>query len=91
MKNLFEYTSVPWIRYSSYECNFHALLVMVQMCFSFMLMNKGRDMHMCKHCKKAFVASRKGNEFYSQKCKNRFNVCKSRAKKKGRKNKSLIA
>ena len=53
MKNLFEYTSVPWIRYSSYECNFHALLVMVQMCFSFMLMNKGRDMHMCKHLSQA--------------------------------------
>jgi len=40
---------------------------------------------MCKHCKKAFVASRKGNEFCSQKCKNQFNVYKSREKKKGNK------
>ena len=43
------------------------------------------DMRMCKYCKKAFVASRKGNEFCSQKCKNQFNVYKSREKKKGNK------
>ena len=65
--------------------DFHSLLVMVQMCFSFMLTDKDCDMRMCKHCKKAFVASRKGNEFCSQKCKNQFNVYKSREKKKGNK------
>ncbi len=65
--------------------DFHSLLVMVQMCFSFMLTDKDSDMRMCKHCKKAFVASRKGNEFCSQKCKNQFNVYKSREKKKGNK------
>ncbi len=63
--------------------DFHSLLIMVQMCFSFMLTDKDSDMRMCKHCKKAFVASRKGNEFCSQKCKNQFNVYKSREKKKG--------
>ena len=63
--------------------DFHSLLVMVQMCFSFMLTDKDSDMRMCKHCKKAFVASRKGNEFCSQRCKNQFNVYKSREKKKG--------
>lgn len=30
-----------------------------------------------KHCRKAFVANRKGNEFCSQKCKNQYNVYKS--------------
>ena len=35
--------------------DFHSLLVMVQMCFSFMLTDKDSDMRMCKHCKKAFV------------------------------------
>ena len=65
--------------------DFHSLLIMVQMCFSFMLTDKDSDMRMCKHCKKAFVASRKGNEFCSQKCKNQFNVYKSREKKKGNK------
>ncbi len=62
--------------------DFHSLLVMVQMCFSFMLTDKDSDMRMCKHCKKAFIASRKGKEFCSQKCKNQFNVYKSREKKK---------
>ena len=62
--------------------DFHSLLIMVQMCFSFMLTDKDSDMRMCKHCKKVFVASRKGNEFCSQKCKNQFNVYKSRKKKK---------
>ena len=65
--------------------DFHSLLVMVQMCFSFMLTDKDSDMRMCKHCKKAFVASRKGNEFCSQRCKNQYNVYKSREKKKGNK------
>ena len=62
--------------------DFHSLLVMVQMCFSFMLTDKDSDMRMCKHCKKAFIASRKGNEFCSQRCKNQYNVYKSRDKKK---------
>ncbi len=47
-----------------------------------MLTDKDSDMRMCKHCDKAFVASRKGNEFCNQKCKNQFNVYKSREKKK---------
>ena len=38
-----------------------------------------------KELKEAFVASRKGNEFCSQKYKNQFNVYKSREKKKGNK------
>jgi hypothetical protein len=50
-----------------------------------MLTDKDSDMCMCKHYKKAFVASRKGNEFCSQKHKNQFNVYKSGKKKKGNK------
>ncbi len=65
--------------------DFHSLLVMVQMCFSFMLTDKDSDMRMCKHYKKAFIACWKGNEFCSQRCKNQFNVYKSRKKKKGNK------
>jgi hypothetical protein len=62
--------------------DFHSLLVMIQMCFSFMLTSGDIDMKICKHCGMAFVASRKGNEFCSPQCKNRFNVYKSRDKKK---------
>ncbi len=31
--------------------DFHSLLVMMRMCFSFMLTDKDSDMRMCKHCK----------------------------------------
>jgi hypothetical protein len=65
--------------------DFHSLLIMVQMCFSFMLTDKDNAMRLCKHCKKAFIASRKGNEFCSPQCKNQYNVYKSREKKKGNK------
>ena len=61
--------------------NFHSLLVMIQMCFSFMLTDSDCDMKLCKHCGRAFIASRKGNEFCSPKCKNQYNVYKTRAKK----------
>jgi uncharacterized Zn finger protein (UPF0148 family) len=47
-----------------------------------MLTSGDIDMKICKHCGMAFVASRKGNEFCSPQCKNRFNVYKSRDKKK---------
>ena len=63
--------------------NFHSLLVMIQMCFSFMLTDSDCDMKLCKHCGRAFIASRKGNEFCSPKCKNQYNVYKTRARKKG--------
>ena len=49
------------------------------------LMNRHATYTVRVFCKKAFVASRKGNEFCSQKCKNQFNVYKSREKKKGNK------
>lgn len=62
--------------------NFHSLLVMIQMCFSFMLTDSDCDMKLCKHCGRAFIASRKGNEFCSPKCKNQYNVYKTRARKK---------
>ena len=61
--------------------DFHSLLVMIQMCFSFMLTDESCEMKLCKHCSKAFIASRKGNEFCSPKCKNQYNVYKTRAKK----------
>ena len=62
--------------------DFHSLLVMIQMCFSFMLTDESCEMKLCKHCGKAFIASRKGNEFCFPKCKNQYNVYKTRAKKK---------
>ena len=62
--------------------DFHSLLLGVQMMFSFMLTDEKSSLKVCKHCGKAFVASRPNSVFCSGKCKNRYNVYKSRAKDK---------
>lgn len=62
--------------------DFHSLLLGVQMMFSFMLTDEKSSLKVCKYCGKAFVASRPNSVFCSGKCKNRYNVYKSRAKDK---------
>ena len=62
--------------------DFNSLLLCVQMMFSFMLTDDNSSLKVCKHCGKAFVASRPNMEFCSSQCKNQYNVYKSRAKKK---------
>ncbi len=66
--------------------DFHSLLLGVQMMFSFMLTDENSSLKVCKHCGKAFVASRPNSVFCSGKCKNRYNVYKSRAKDKDNNN-----
>lgn len=53
----------------------------VQMMFSFMLTDEKSTLRVCKHCGNAFIASRPNSVFCSR-CKNRYNVYKSRAKDK---------
>ena len=62
--------------------DFHSLLPGVQMMFSFMLTDEKSMLKVCKHCGKAFVAGRPNSVFCGAKCKNRYNVYKSRAKDK---------
>ena len=62
--------------------DFYSLLLGVQMMFSFMLTDEKSSLKVCKHCGKAFVASRPNSVFCSGKCKNQYNVYKSRAKDK---------
>mgnify|MGYP000771605994 CR=1 FL=1 len=62
--------------------DFHSLMLAIQMMFSFMLTDEKSSLKVCKHCGKAFVASRPNSVFCSGKCKNRYNVYKSRAKDK---------
>ena len=62
--------------------DFHSLLLGVQMMFSFMLTDEKSSLKVCKHCGNAFVAGRTNSVFCSGKCKNRYNVYKSRAKDK---------
>ena len=61
--------------------DFHSLLLGVQMMFSFMLADSKNPIRLCRHCTKAFVASRPSAVFCSPQCKNKHNVYKSRAKK----------
>ena len=60
--------------------DFHSLLLGIQMMFSFMLTDEQKPLRLCKHCTKAFVASRPSAVFCSPRCKNQYNVYKSRAK-----------
>ena len=62
--------------------DFHSLLLGIQMMFSFMLTDEQKPLRLCKHCTKAFVASRPSAVFCSPRCKNQHNVYKSRAKDK---------
>ena len=61
--------------------DFHSMLLGVQMMFSFMLIDSKNPIRLCRHCTKAFVASRPSAVFCSPQCKNKHNVYKSRAKK----------
>lgn len=61
--------------------DFNSLLLCIQMMFSFMLTDDDSSLKVCKHCGKAFAATRANMEFCSPQCKNQYNVYKSRAKK----------
>jgi len=61
--------------------DFHSLLLGVQMMFSFMLTDETRTLRSCKQCAMAFTAERSNAVFCSPRCKNQFNVYKSRGKK----------
>ena len=60
--------------------DFHSLLLGIQMMFSFMLVDDARPLRLCKHCQKVFMSSRANAVFCSARCKNQYNVYKSRGK-----------
>lgn len=62
--------------------DFQSLMLGIQMMFSFALTDEQKPLRACKHCQKAFIASRPGAVFCSPRCKNQYNVYKSRAKDK---------
>ena len=61
--------------------DFHSLLLGIQMMFSFMLVDGEKPLRLCKHCQKVFLSSRSNSAFCSPRCKNQYNVYKSRGKK----------
>ena len=54
--------------------DFNSLLLCIQMMFSFMLTDDDSSLKVCKHCSKAFAATRSNMEFCSPQCKNQYNV-----------------
>ena len=58
--------------------DFHSLLLGIQMMFSFMLVDGDQPLRLCKHCQKVFLGSRSNAAFCSPRCKNQYNVYKSR-------------
>ena len=60
--------------------DFHSLLLGIQMMFSFMLVDDAKPLRLCKHCHKAFLSNRTNAAFCSARCKNQYNVYKTRAK-----------
>ena len=60
--------------------DFHSLLLGIQMMFSFMLVDGDQPLRLCKHCQKVFLGSRANSAFCSARCKNQYNVYKSRGK-----------
>ena len=65
--------------------DFHSLLLGIQMMFSFMLVDDEQPLRLCKHCHKVFLGNRSNAAFCSPRCKNQYNVYKSREKSKGEK------
>jgi len=61
--------------------DFHSLLLGIQMMFSFILTDDKKLLRICKHCNKAYIAGHPNAAFCSPRCKNQYNVYKSRGKK----------
>ena len=58
--------------------DFHSLLLGIQMMFSFLLVDGEKPLRLCKHCQKVFLGSRANSAFCSARCKNQYNVYKTR-------------
>ena len=61
--------------------DFHSLLLGVQMMFSFMLTDEAKPLRICKHCGNAYMTGHPNAAFCSPRCKNQFNVYKTRGKR----------
>ncbi len=64
----------------SSEIVLEALNAGMLMMFSFMLVDEAKPLRLCKHCQKVFLGSRANSAFCSARCKNQYNVYKTRAK-----------
>lgn len=61
---------------------FNSLIAVLNFAMANLLSAEGSPLKICKHCDKAFISENKRAEFCSDRCRNQFNVYKSRAKAK---------
>lgn len=64
------------------QYEFHSLMGVLNFTMANLLSAEGSPLKICKHCQKAFISHNKRAEFCSERCRNQFNVYKSRAKSK---------
>lgn len=64
------------------QYEFHSLMGILNFTMANLLSAEGSPLKICKHCQKAFISQNKRAEFCSERCRNQFNVYKSRAKAK---------
>lgn len=64
------------------QYEFHSLMGILNYTMANLLSAEGSPLKICKHCHKAFISQNKRAEFCSERCRNQFNVYKSRAKAK---------
>ena len=61
---------------------FNSLMAVLNFTMANLLSAEGSPLKICKHCGKAFISENKRTEFCSERCRNQFNVYKSRSKAK---------
>lgn len=64
------------------QYEFHSLMGVLNFTMANLLSAEGSPLKICKHCQKTFISQNKRAEFCSERCRNQFNVYKSRAKAK---------
>ena len=64
------------------QYEFYSLNGVLNYTMANLLSADGSPLKICKHCHKAFISQNKRAEFCSERCRNQFNVYKSRAKAK---------
>lgn len=64
------------------QYEFNSLIAVLNFTMANLLSAEGSPLKICKHCSKAVISDNKRAEFCSERCRNQFNVYKSRAKAK---------
>ena len=70
---LFDKPTIVW--------DFKSLMMIINVVFGLMLTDAAKPLRSCKFCNRAFIATHPKAEFCEHKCKNKYNVYKSRDKK----------